>query len=146
MSWYIRKLLTESDRIKRETKKEFGFISNIDLIDNCPSPDVASECSFDSDEYSDLLTVETKISELVSNNSLSKNEILAVDFLKQNRASKHLVGKTIFLSINSLLNKLAYHLGYHFTNEGYLNSLRIRYKLSDDDIIIARTYIEHDYT
>jgi hypothetical protein len=29
---------------------------------------------------------------------LSKNELLAVDFLKANRASKRLVGKTIFYS------------------------------------------------
>jgi hypothetical protein len=145
MSWYIRKLLTESDRIKREIKKEFGFLSSTDLIDNCPSPDTASDYPFDSDEYSDLLTVEVKIRELIDNNSLTKNEILAVACLKLNRASKRLVGKTIFYSINSLLNKLAYHLGYYFTNEGYLNHLKTKYKLSDDDIIIARTYIEKDY-
>ena len=146
MSWYIHKLLSDEDQIRSQVILDTTCYFNVVGL-----PDSSIECQFDTDLYSDLLTVEAKIKQLKDNGLISKNDLIALDCIKLNKSYLELeklyrVDEEAILSwVKSFLSKLAFHLGSYFTDEGYLNMLKEKYKLSDEEILAVKTYIEGNY-
>ena len=115
MSWIVQYLLRNKDIIK-ETH------------------------NIESDEFNNLIVVEGKIKELHSSGFLSDIDIWIVDLVSDGRPIRNLeedVGKnriTISRTFIQICDRIAYFLGGYFTDDGFLESMKINYKLNDTEV------------
>lgn len=123
MSWYCGSLIKESMYIK-----ERGEI--------------------DSDEFNDLMSVETTIEKLYSLDILTEKELLIIQLFAlgmlpfQMEKKLKLNRRTIAKIFEEITNKIAYTLGGVFTDEGYIDFLSKKYNLNDNKIQLAQNYID----
>jgi hypothetical protein len=126
MGWYIEYLLLHSDEIK------------------------ATE-DVDSDQFNDLLTVEKAIKTFVCKSLFADREyevlILMMRFRSFNYVSD-LTGierRIIVKTFRSVVYRLSVVLGGIFTDEGYLDYLKNKYKLTDTQIDKASKYMKSEF-
>lgn len=127
MSWKVRNLLIDRDRIRSSI-----YHANVehDLL----------EIDFDNPDYDDLLTVELKIKELHESNIIKNIEIKVINLVSNgysyNKISKELgIGRTVVRNIfHSACDKVAFYLGAYFTDDGLIEYMVEKYKLSDEQI------------
>lgn len=100
----------------------------------------STNLELDDDLYSDLLSVEMTIEKLYKNNLISKRELEIIDRLKAGFSFRK-VEEDLKISRRRLYNifkevstKIAFYLGDHFTNEGYVEYMSFKYSLEDDEI------------
>lgn len=126
MSWYTQNLLKDSLRIHE-------------------NPDL------DSDEYNDLILLEKKIEQLHDIGIISDDELGIINYLKGGNLSsdaKKLLGKerkTVSRKINDVCNKVAFYLGSYFTDEGYVNYMKNKYNLSNEQLNIMIDYMRNKF-
>ena len=103
--------------------------------------------NIESDEYNNLLIVETKIKVLHEEGFLSDLDMLIIDLVADGSPLKSLeysIGRnraTISKTFIQICNRIAYFLGGYFTDDGFLDNLKNDNRLSDSDIDKARDYI-----
>jgi len=135
VGWYVEQLLLDRDVI-REAIKETNDVNCLEMVDDYIAYNV------DSDTYCDLLSVEMELSRLIKKGLISGldlqvlNSVLAgtpfsVIGAELNLGSKRLSVNGIFKKICS---RIAFVLGEHFTNDGYINYLQNKYDLNQDNI------------
>lgn len=96
----------------------------------------------DEDLYDDLLIVEKKIAELHKKGLLSDADINVINYMNNNQSlrslsKKHRVSRiTLSQRFRNICNRLAFYLGGYFTDTGYLQRLKQKYKLTDEQISI----------
>ena len=135
MGWYVEQLLLDRDVI-REAIRETNDINCLEMVDDYIAYNV------DSDTYCDLLSVEMELSRLIKKglisgldlqvlNSILEGTPFSVIGAELNLGSKRLSVNGIFKKI---CNGIAFVLGEHFTNDGYINYLQNKYDLNQDNI------------
>lgn len=93
-----------------------------------------------SDEYNDLLVLESKIAELRRKKLLTERDLSIIEAVSDGSplsALEDSVGVTrltIARSFENICERLAYTLGGYFTDDGFLENLRKEYKLSNEDL------------
>jgi len=111
------------------------------------SKHIKNECSIDSTEYSDLISIEKTLNKLYIAGTILTVEYNVVHLMAQGMKFKdiealtNLSQYTISKSFISACNKIAYFLGDHFTDEGYMIYMKSAYGLRDEEIAILATYI-----
>lgn len=122
MSWIVQHLLKNKDIIK-ET------------------------CDLESDEYNNLLVVESKIAELSKGGFLSDVDLWIIDLVSDGRPIRHLetdIGKnriTLSRTFVQICERISYFLGGYFTDDGFLENMKDEYKINDEDISKLREYM-----
>lgn len=99
------------------------------------SVEIKSRPDIDSDEYNNLLVVESKINNLYSGGFLSDVDLFIIELMADGKPIKNLeaeIGKsrlTISKTFIQLCDRIAYFLGGYFTDEGFLDNMKELYKL-----------------
>ena len=135
MGWYVEQLLLDREVI-REAIRETNDINCLEMVDDYIAYNV------DSDTYCDLLSVEMELSRLIKKGLISGLDLQVLNSIlggtpfsvigaELNLGSKRLSVYGIFKKICS---RIAFVLGEHFTNDGYINYLQNKYDLNQDDI------------
>lgn len=126
MSWLVQNLLNNKVKIHS-------------------SPDLESE------EYNDLLLVEKAISELVVKGNISEIDINLINNASDMGFPKPIVeelGKTKYVltkEYNKICERIAYYLGGYFTDDGYLDYMKRKHKLSKEQVELLRRYMKSEY-
>ena len=126
MSWIVETLLRNRGKIR----------SNIDIT---------------SDEYSDLLMVESAVTSLYKAGAITDDDIDLMDALADGGSLKDVgailnkAGETVGRKVGYLCNLIAYKLGGNFTDDGYLQEMAETHKLSVDDVEILRSHMGSKY-
>lgn len=126
MSWYVEVLLLNRDLIRAKE-------------------DISS------DEYNDLIQVESILEELLSSKSISEKEleifncVLTTPNFFEADNQIDVTRKTISKTFRKVCNRISYRLGSYFTDDGYLSQLAYKHKLSDIQLEKVREYMNSEY-
>lgn len=131
-----------------ETIWEDDHTDDIVYDDDLGSLSILIPCTTDDDTYNDLLLVEKKIKDLHQRKILTD---LDIDILNEfsfnpfiNSLEERLSIPRITLSkrFTVICNIISLHMGGLFTNRGYLNYMKDKYNLDEDQLNILRQYIK----
>jgi hypothetical protein len=124
-AWYVGRLLLDSTSIRSKIMEVGNYSTSLEL---------------DDDLYSDLLSVEMAIEKLYKINLINKRELEIINRLKMGISFRN-IEKDLKLSrpriyhiFREVCTKVAFYLGEHFTNEGYVEYMSFKYSLTDEDI------------
>ena len=126
MSWIVETLLRNREKIR----------SDIDIT---------------SDEYLDLLMVESAVNSLYKLGAITEKDIILMDTLADGKSLKDAgkclgkTGSTIGRKVGDICSLIAYKLGGTFTDEGYLDEMASAHNLTEDQIDILRAYMVSKY-
>jgi len=132
MSWYVKRLILDGASIKSKiifSEEENNFIN------------------FDDDTYMDILSVEIKVKELFDLELLTEKEFNVIQLLYLGNSFNYvakelgLTRPTVISIFEGVCTKLAFSLGDHFTNEGFINYISNKYSLQDEEIEIIKDII-----
>ncbi len=163
--WYVERLLLDSEIIYASIVDkedyygyEYGLNSNYDTdYDynyNTGGSDYVYKTiniDFENDLYEDLLIVKSKMNELIKDGLIKKDELQIVDLILSNKSfsilekENNISRKTLALKFKKLCAKIAYYLGGYFTDDGYLNYIKEKYKLTDEQINKARDFMNGNF-
>ena len=122
MSWLVETLLINRDTIR-------------------------SAYEMDSDYYLSLLTVEQRLDELVKKGNINSFEAGLINFVLSGLSFTKL-GKVLGMSRSTIskhftlaCGKISYSLGGEFTDEGYIQFMKDKYKLSSKQCEILKSYM-----
>ncbi len=124
-AWYVGRLILDSTKIRSKIAE--GGTSSNDL-------------ELDDDLYSDMLSVEMAIDDLCKKGLLKKRELEVINRLRMGisfrNTSKDLKMylSGVYSIFREVCTKIAFYLGDHFTDEGYVEYMSYKYCLSDEDI------------
>lgn len=113
--------------------------------------EIKSKSDINSDEYNDLIVVEKKIEDLYNAGIVSKNELSLIDYMEDGKPivnSKKSFGKnrmSVAKDFRNLCSKIAFYIGGIFTDEGYIDYMKTKYNLTDEQVIKMRDYMESKY-
>lgn len=151
MSWIVQNLWNNRETIRNKTRRHGGIAYNFALA-------YGSEESYDddkggyddpfieNDEFNDLLVIERAVKELTELGLLSEDdlEILYSSgigiYNNENRQRK-----TDSKHFYQVCERIAYYLGGYFTDEGYLNYLKKKYKFTEDQVDTARAFMNSKF-
>jgi hypothetical protein len=126
MSWFIQTLLLDRDRIR-------------------------SEIDFESNDYNNLLIIENKIKELLSNNTLTNKELFMLDIIITSGSYDSagdildITRQTASKYFRAICNKISFSLGGEFTDNGYLEYMAKKYNLDNEQVNKMREHMESSY-
>lgn len=125
MAWFVERLLTNSEKIHLEG-------SNSEMLGY-------------------LLTLETKVKELVQKDLFTKDEIILLNELMFGKTITQLSKEqglsrvTTAMKIDALTDKLSMYLGGIYTDEGFLKYMKRTYKLNDRQVELLEEKIKGNY-
>ena len=133
--WYVEQLLLDREII-REAIKETNDMNCLEIVDDYVSYNT------NSDTYCDLLSVEMELSRLIKKGLISGLDLRVLILIlggisfteigkRLNLGNKRLSAGGIFKKICS---KVAFVLGEHFTNDGYIDYLQNKYNFNKGDL------------
>jgi len=102
--------------------------------------EIRAKQDIESDEFNNLILVEGKIEDLYTNDLLSDIDMLIIDLVVDGKVSsemEEILGKNrnaISKSFVQICDRIGYFLGGYFTDDGFLESMRLDYKLSEEDV------------
>jgi hypothetical protein len=121
-AWYVGRLLLDTVNIRSKIT------------------DISTNLELDDDLYSDVLSVEMAIDSLYEKGLLNKRELEIINRLRMGISFRN-IEKDLKLSrpriyhiFREICTKIAFYLGEHFTNEGYIEYMSYKYSLTDEDI------------
>lgn len=126
MSWIVETLLRNREKIR----------SNVDMK---------------SDEYLDLLMVESAVASLCKLGVITEEDIILLDTLADGRSLKDAgkvidkTGSTVGAKVGYLCNLIAFKLGGMFTDEGYLEELADTHELTEEQVEVLRSHMASKY-
>lgn len=106
------------------------------------------QLNIESDEYNDLITIENAINSLLEKGKISDKELEILDMTGNGDTVSMVASKekgkrdkSLIKKYKNLCDRVAFYLGGYFTDEGYLNHMKLKYNLADDSIDALRLYI-----
>ena len=134
MSWYVKELVINNHVFYSEILQIGEENINEDSAINLDS--VFLEMDFNSDGYSDWLTISKTFEDLKNQNLVTKEEQEVYTNMSEGMALSQ-VAKKLEISqptcnkiFNSIASKIAFILGEHFTDEGFISYMIEKYKLT----------------
>lgn len=135
MGWYVRELLLDREVI-REAIKETNDMNCLEIVDDSISYNV------NSDTYCDLLSVEMELSVLIKKGLISGLDLQVLTLIlggisfseignRLNLGNKRLSADGI---LKKICSQVAFVLGDHFTNEGYVSYLQNKYNFNQSEL------------
>lgn len=112
------------------------------------SIDIKTVPDIESDEYNNLLTIESKIDDLYNHGLLSDMDILIINSVADNRPLKDLESSvdknriTISKSFIQICDRIAYFLGGYFTDDGFLDNLKSQYRVTDSELEYIKNHMQ----
>jgi hypothetical protein len=150
--WYIESLLRDRELIIARANNVSAYITDpiyeveLDIIAESDEASYIPDFE-DDDDFDNLLTIEAKLKELLENKQLSSKEAIIINNLLNNKSFTQ-TGRELKMSrmtiskiFSNVCNRVAFLLGREFTNEGYLDYMREKYCLTDQQISKARIHI-----
>jgi predicted DNA-binding protein YlxM (UPF0122 family) len=133
-SWYVEQLFLNRNQIR--TNIEYTHDMNkLKLIEDSILFD------FNDNAYSDLLSAELTLKELTEKDLLSEREIQIFNLLFAGELSFMAIAESlridkrvVYNDFKEVCNRVAFALGAHFTNEGYLEYLINKYNFTEEQI------------
>lgn len=113
--------------------------------------EIRSRNDIESDEFNDLIVIEKKIKELYKDNIISDQEMLLLKYVEDGKPlvdSKKGFGKdriSLTRDFNKLLDKIAFYVGGYFTDDGYIDYMKTKYNLTDDQVENMLNYMKSKY-
>jgi hypothetical protein len=155
--WYVKRLLLDRGMIRASLFSSETINESLDGYIEVPyiEDDSFFEISggdFDIDIYDDLLTVESCLEKLVKDGEIEEMDLEILKSLLEDRDITILVKKfnisisTIYNILERVFRKISENLGGYFTDEGYIELLRKRYNLSEEQIKILKKSIRKGKT
>lgn len=101
----------------------------------------------ESDEFNDLIVVESKIKELFDSGFLSDMDLYVIEMVADGKPIRELeeaIGKnriTISKTFIQICDRISYFLGGYFTDEGFLDNMKKSYHLTEDQIDKLKAYM-----
>ena len=135
MSWYVKTLLVNREKIRTSTVKRLNRYSDrvyVDLTDN---------------DFNNLLILEKMIKTLHKSGNIADKELELINLVSTNKSFRDLEKEgdvarhSLSKRFDNVCEKLAYILGGEFTDEGYLNYIGRKYNLNSEQIEQAREYM-----
>lgn len=126
MSWYIQQLLRNSIEIRTKADTE-------------------------SDEFNDLLVIETRIKSLRKDCVITDEELALIKYIEDGKPlvdSKSEFGKNrVSLSRDfvRLCDKLAFYIGGYFTEYGYVQYMKNKHNLTEHQVGLMINYMNGRY-
>jgi hypothetical protein len=148
MSWIVQSLWNNRERIKNGTRKDIGISYVFSLTRELSQLDEDRQGyvdpSIESDEFNDLLVVEKAVEELRELKLLSQQDI---DILYGDREyhTTRMHRDTHSKQYSSVCGRIAYYLGGYFTDEGYINYITKKYRLTPEQQEVARLYMNSKF-
>ena len=112
---------------------------------------IRSKSDIESDEFHDLLLVESKITYLLEIGNIDAFELSIINFVISNKPYTELE-KVLSISRNTIAryfrkicDKVSYALGGYYTDEGYLNYIKGNRKLTDEQVEKMRKHMDSRY-
>lgn len=105
----------------------------------------------DSDEYNDLLVIESKVESLHADGLISEEEVRLIKYVEDGKPlvnSKDGYGKNRIAAskdFTDLCNKIAFYAGGYFTDDGYIHYMRNKYNLSESQGEEMLRYMKSKY-
>lgn len=115
------------------------------------SLEIRSKQDIESDEFNDLMIVESKIKSLCEDGIISDEEMELIRYIEDGKplvGSKEVLGKNriaIAKDIESLCNKIAFYLGGYFTDDGYIDYMQTKYELTEQQVGELVDYMRGKY-
>lgn len=113
--------------------------------------EIRSKGDIESDEFNDLIVVEKRINELHIDGIISDQEMLLISYIEDGKPmvkSKEDLGKnriSLAKSFNRLCSKIAFYVGGYFTDDGYLDYMKTKYNLNDEQVSQMLDYMKSRY-
>lgn len=110
-----------------------------------------SKSDINSDEFMDLMAVESKIKYLKDALILSDYDVKVIDYFSDGNiftTSKRDFGvlrNTLSNDFVKICNKIAFYLGGYYTDNGYVEYIRNKYKLNEEDTNKMVAYMKSKY-
>lgn len=148
MSWIVQSLLNNRTLIKQKTPRHNGMAYSL-AVNYGPELELDDEDAkyddpfIEDEQFNDLLVIERAIEELKDLGLLTSIDLEVLEREGggyYNRRNKQ--RKTHSRKFTSICNRIAYYLGGYFTDEGYINHLSKKYKLSEQQIEVMRNYMK----
>lgn len=112
---------------------------------------IRSKIDMSSDEYLDLLMVESAVRRLHENGVITDSDILLLDEIADGKSLKDVgevigkTGSTVGRKVGDLCEQISFVLGGTFTDEGYLEAMSENHHLDEHQIDVLRSYMSSKY-
>lgn len=140
MSWIVETLLINRHDI-RSNLQEQTVIGNKNAVN----------MNFESDDYMNLLQIERTAIEMFNQGLLTELEIRIIDAISIEKTLTSLEKEfdlkryTISKKFSDACQKIAYRLGGEFTDEGYIEYMKNKYRLEDYQVELIKDHIISKY-
>lgn len=132
-SWYVENLLRGSQAIKDGVIRSENDITDVDM---------------NSDLYSDLLSVEKTLGELLDKKLIKPFDEKVVNLLMTGLSIEEVSEKlniarpTVTKKFSAVCDRIAFVLGDNFSDLGYVNYMKEKYNLTEEQVIKALEYMK----
>lgn len=115
------------------------------------SLEIKSKSDIESDDYNDLIVVEKNIKELSEQGIITSDELSLIKYMEDGKPlvnSKNDLGKnriSISKDFSNLCNKIAFYIGGYFTDDGYVEYMKTKYHLTDEQVGQMLEYMKSKY-
>lgn len=149
MSWLVATLWNNRERIKNKSRKDNGIDYSHALLDIETSEFNDDNQGYDdpfieNDEFNDLLIIEKAIAELQDLGLITQEELNVLNSEKHDYRTKK-QKETYHRKLDYICERVGYYIGNHFTDEGYIEYLSTKYKLTSEQQDIIRAYIKSEF-
>lgn len=113
--------------------------------------EIRTNGDIESDEFNDLIIIEKKIKSLYMADIISKAEMDLIDYVADGKPianSKEDYGKnriSLAKDFSNLCRKIAFYVGGQFTDDGYVDYMKTKYKLTDEQVQMLHDYMNSKY-
>lgn len=138
MSWIVQALLIDRHKIREN------------IFDEIPEEDILI-INFESEDYLNLIEVEKKVEEMLVEGLLTEDELNIINSIAEDRILSSLQNKlgynrtTISKRFNEICDRIAFHLGGMFTDEGYITYMTEKHKLTEEQVEMITEHIRGKY-
>jgi len=136
-SWYVETLLKNQEsvwqNVYRNSSSKTEPSYELDLYD---------------EDYNNLLRVQKQIKFMANDNLFSSKEILVLGAILAGKSIKDIEKEfglsriTVSKIFSDICDRIALILGREFTNDGYLDYIKNKHKLSSEQVEKARNYMQ----
>jgi hypothetical protein len=113
--------------------------------------EIRSTSDIESDDFNDLIVIERKIKELFEDGIISEEELQLIEYVEDGKPlvdSKEAIGKNRISAakdFNRLCDKIAFYVGGYFTNDGYIDYMKTKHNLNDEQVGRMIDYMKSRY-
>ena len=113
--------------------------------------EIRTNGDIESDEFNDLVIIEKKIKSLYMADIISRAEMDLIDYVADGKPmanSKESFGKnriSLAKDFSSLCRKVAFYVGGQFTDDGYVDYMKTKYKLTEEQVQKLYDYMNSKY-